>query len=391
MSVDPPIAERPDSQRPDSQQSGSQRPGLKPKGYIPTLDGLRGIAVLLVMWEHIPLGLGGRLEGLARLWVQPGYLGVDIFFVLSGFLITRILLVDKDKGVPLRYFLMRRFLRIFPIYYLTLLVVWIVRGGPELIWCATYLSNFWFPFHNVVTPLGHTWSLAVEEHYYLLWPLVVYLLTRRRSLAFAGLFLIPGAIAAAFFANSYYAPDHDLGQVAFAREVIQTGTMYRMLSLSLGSVLAYVEPFLRRSGWRTLLIALVFAAGGYRLAWISGNRPLLGDPVLAWLPAFWLVSFAAISTACVLTALALDRIGHGAELALTNPVLRFVGRISYGLYLYHFPIYFALGVGRWRDGEPPPPLLVLSAVGLTFLVATLSYYALERPILRLQQRFRAKP
>ena len=360
------------------------------KGHIPALDGLRAIAVLLVMWEHVPFGLGGRAEATARYWAQPGYLGVDIFFVLSGFLITRILLVDKERGLPLRYFLMRRFLRIFPIYYLTLAIVWVVRGGPELKWCAVYLSNFWLPFNDVVTPLGHTWSLAVEEHYYLLWPLAVYLLTRRGSLALASALLIPGAIAAAFFANHHYAPDHRPEDIALAREVIQTGTMFRILSLSIGSVLAYVEPFLRRSGWRTLVLALVLGAGGYRLVWVSGNRPLFGDPLLAWLPALWLVGFAIVSTAWVLLGLALDRIGHGAQHLLSNPPMRYVGRISYGLYLYHVPIYFALDLPRWRGKGAPPLGEVATAVGLTFLAATVSFYALERPILRLQERYRAR-
>ncbi len=364
---------------------------IKPRGYIPALDGMRAIAVLLVMWQHIPIGKEQvSLEAWQRV-IQPGYLGVDIFFVLSGFLITRILLVDKERGLPLRYFLMRRVLRIFPIYYLTLLVIWIVRGGPELGWCAVYLSNFWLPYHEIASPLRHTWSLAVEEHYYLLWPLAVYLLSRRGSLLLASAVLIPGSIAAAFIANHYLVPEYRAEDVAFARQLIQVGTMYRVLSLSAGALLAFYEPFLRKHAWRTFLIALIVGTAGYWSVWMAGFRPLFGSRKWVWLPAVWLVGFAAVSTGWILIGLAIDRLGHGAQHLLSNPPMRFIGRISYGLYLYHFPIYFALDMWRHDGGGHPPLTEVVTAVGLTFLTATASFYLLERPILRLQSRFRSKP
>ncbi|MFT5284202.1 MAG: peptidoglycan/LPS O-acetylase OafA/YrhL [Planctomycetota bacterium] len=342
------------------------------------------------MWEHIPLNLDNKVEGTIRLIVQPGYLGVDLFFVLSGFLITRILLVDKEQGVPLRFFLMRRLLRIFPIYYLTLFVVFLWRGGPELVWCAAYLSNFWLAFNSIATPLGHTWSLAVEEHYYLLWPLAVYLLSRRKSFLLASVVLIPVAIAAGFYANYYFAPNYQLKNVSAARDFIQYGTVFRMLSLSLGAVLAYCETALRKSGWRTLLLALTIGIGGYYFVWYSGFHPLFGAPNRAWLPAAWLVGFSAISTGWVLLALSLHLIGHGPQRLLSNAPLRAIGRISYGLYLYHYPIYFALDLPKYRGGQGAPVSLLLLAVGLTFLTATISYQFIERPILRIQQRYRAK-
>ncbi|MEL6714848.1 MAG: acyltransferase, partial [Planctomycetota bacterium] len=93
------------------------------KGFVPELDGLRAFAVLAVLWSHLPAGaLGSTVTALGEEYVV-GNVGVDLFFVLSGFLITRILLVDREREVPLRWFLARRFLRIFPIYYLTIAVV----------------------------------------------------------------------------------------------------------------------------------------------------------------------------------------------------------------------------------------------------------------------------
>jgi peptidoglycan/LPS O-acetylase OafA/YrhL len=172
--------------------------------HIPALDGLRGIAVLLVLWAHVPTGSLGTTLETAKLFVKPGYLGVDVFFVLSGFLITRILLADREAGVPLSWFWARRFLRIFPIYYLLLAVLWFVERGPEWPWCAGYVSNFYFIFHgdhaSESSSLRHTWSLAIEEHYYLVWPLVVYALRGRRKLALGAIPLLALALASALVA-----------------------------------------------------------------------------------------------------------------------------------------------------------------------------------------------
>ena len=145
--------------------------------HLPSLDGLRAIAVLLVLWQHVPLHTEGYPLWLeqARWLVNPGNLGVELFFALSGFLITRILLAEQRAGHQVRWFLLRRMLRIFPIYYLLLMVMAFWRPADELAWCALYVSNFADVFAPAAgpKPLGHTWSLCVEEHFYLLWPLAV--------------------------------------------------------------------------------------------------------------------------------------------------------------------------------------------------------------------------
>lgn len=152
------------------------------KDFIPELDGLRAIAALLVLFlgatqVHLPAySLGPELFELHR-WIAPGAAGVDLFFVLSGFLITRILLVDRELGVPLRQFLIRRCLRIFPIYYLKILIVWHQLSGFELAALLTYTANFALLFTWGHCPMDHAWSLAVEEHFYLLWPPIAVFLT----------------------------------------------------------------------------------------------------------------------------------------------------------------------------------------------------------------------
>src|SRR5882672_2186860 len=124
----------------------------------------------MVLWSHVPVASTPGVVRLLRSAFNPGYLGVDLFFVLSGFLITRILLADRENERPLRFFLARRALRIFPIYYLLLAVLLLAKPGQYLAWCAIYLSNFHFMFDKTPNPLPHTWSLAIEEHFYLIWP-----------------------------------------------------------------------------------------------------------------------------------------------------------------------------------------------------------------------------
>jgi peptidoglycan/LPS O-acetylase OafA/YrhL len=154
----------------------------------PRLDGVRGIAILLVLVYHLTLygGMapnGPFLDRLWRTWTLPLGLGVDLFFVLSGFLITGILLDTKDGPDYFRNFYARRFLRIFPLYYATLAATFLLIPAVRLdaVWYWTYLINY--RFADVGWPrvayLGHFWTLAVEEQFYLVWPALVFFVPRR--------------------------------------------------------------------------------------------------------------------------------------------------------------------------------------------------------------------
>jgi peptidoglycan/LPS O-acetylase OafA/YrhL len=274
------------------------------KDHVPGLDALRGLAVLLILWTHVPSGLLGKPIDLLKGVVQPGYLGVDLFFVLSGFLITRILLVDKDRGRPLRWFLLRRVLRIFPIYYLVVVAVWLIRPGPELPWCALYASNFYFPFHPQETLLRHSWSLAVEEHFYLLWPLAVYVLPTRKA-AFAAVGLLPFAVACAI---AVILLDGDTGlrwiSSTFgesaagsynSRELVYMGTMFRAESLGLGALLAFSERRIERRPWIALGLAL---GAGVAAAVLVRGSTLNVAP--RWVALTRLIGFTGVSGAAVL-------------------------------------------------------------------------------------------
>ena len=154
------------------------RPVQERPDHLPALDGLRALAVLLVLWTHTPLTLQHPELAAWSAFVQPGYLGVDVFFVLSGFLITRILLSEKARAVPLWKFMLRRAVRIFPAYYLLVGLVAAFAWTPDVPWCALYLGNVFYPAFGHAGLLQHSWSLCVEEHFYLLWPPLVALLAR---------------------------------------------------------------------------------------------------------------------------------------------------------------------------------------------------------------------
>jgi peptidoglycan/LPS O-acetylase OafA/YrhL len=344
------------------------------KDHVPVLDGLRGIAVLLVLWSH-SLVVTDRVRVLRILGyvLQPGYFGVDIFFVLSGFLITRILLSNKIRNRPVGNFLIRRFLRIFPIYYLTLLVVEAFRPGRYVAWCAVYLSNFYFAFTHisVFRPLGHTWSLAVEEHFYLIWPLLVYALSIRRSRAVALWGFIPVAILSAIviLALRSHLP---------ATKLIYMGTMCRASSLATGALFAFHENWLRENGQRAWTAAVVLILPAMIIL-------PLGEFILQPLiPLLKMVGFSLLCGGVLAGVIGLRDSQLWPARLLRGAILTFVGRISYGLYLYHAPIFFALGIVK--KGRPSVMITALAWV-LVFTVATASFYAVERPILRLKDRF----
>lgn len=356
------------------------------RDHIPGLDGLRAIAVLMVLWAHLPASVFPEPIRMLAGLVQPGYFGVDLFFVLSGFLITRILLVDRQRGNPLGEFLIKRALRIFPIYYLLIVICWIYEPGAYLVWSAVYLSNFYFAYDLGSAPLRHTWSLAVEEHFYLIWPLIAYYAPFRIARASA-LVVIPLIAVAATVGIYFIVPEKQ------AFEWIYRVTIFRCLSLSAGASLAFLEPWLRARRANAFgLGAISFLAGG-----AAGVVGLF--IVRRFEPAFALVAFAGISSALVSVTIGLHQ-SRGSvlrfiERLLTLNVFMYCGRISYGLYLYHFPIFRLFGL---LDGEhaaaraeQSPLFLTGAALVVSFAVATGSFYLIERPILTVKDRVKLRP
>lgn len=340
--------------------------------HIAPLDGLRGIAVLLVLWAHFPRELTGPLGKLAYV-IQPGYLGVDVFFVLSGFLITRILLHDKESGRSIYRFVARRALRIFPIYYLTILVLAVTWNGNYLLWCSVYLSNYRFAVDLSPNPMRHTWSLAVEEHFYLIWPLVVYYSRRDFAQSVITTAVIPTSLAVAI---ALTVADLISPSSFSAAELIYRDTICRSLSLGIGGIFAFQEHQLTRH--RSTLTAASLTALAVVLI------PVGQFAVPGWNAVCRLIGFGSLSGAIVLTALSTTPSNGLLYKGLTSEPLVFLGKISYGIYLYHFPLFMAFGLRNYTPDNPPNLTKGLAVVTATIILAILSHTLIERHFAKLK-------
>jgi peptidoglycan/LPS O-acetylase OafA/YrhL len=326
--------------------------------YRPQLDGLRAVAVMLVLYSHF--------------WntdTQVGAIGVKLFFVLSGYLITGILLDARGvAGAKLWHFYLRRGLRLWPAYYLVLgLAVLANADGIRSVawWHALYVSNVLFALREAYVPwlTAAWWSLAVEEQFYLLWPVAVLLVPRR---------LLPGLclvlVAAGIGVRAMLDHSHAADQVYSLLPAVVDG-------LAGGALLTLV----RRSG--TALLRHMPAAGLASAAgWAAMVATGLGDLAIANLPL--LLALIAIVDRC-----ANDRPGLLVR-PLSLPPAVYLGRISYGIYLYHLPLWWLvmLSTDWWRVSYRGPVLFAGMGL-LTILVATLSWFVLEAPANRLKRRF----
>lgn len=363
---------------------------------IPGLDGLRAIAFLLVFALHT-----GYLE--------IGWVGVSLFFVLSGFLITGILLDMKKSFSSRDYFFKfygRRFLRIFPLYYfyllvLVLLTTWLIsipyrpnymRIALDQVWYAVaYVYDFFFAtaaFQNS-NLLDHFWSLSVEEQFYIFWPLIILLVPEK---ALKKLFLAVILLGPLFRLVFFFI--HASGEFRFLAETpwqaVYPLPFSHMDAFAFG---AYISRFpIPRAKAQFLVLIVVLPAIGFAAQYLAtgdiGAVSAFGYPLQ--LPEayqfIWGYSLLNYLFAVVIYGVAREK---WAVRFLEQRPLRYLGKISYGLYVYHFPIvWFA---GRLADlGVEPPilkPLTALIALTGTILAASLSYTLMERPILNLKDHF----
>jgi peptidoglycan/LPS O-acetylase OafA/YrhL len=367
--------------RPDGTETtvpaNAVKPTLKHRSpsYIPCLDGIRAMAAVMVMVFHF-VGHHGEPARLVQASVI-GQTGVDLFFVLSGFLITRILLLSRESPHFFSAFYARRALRIFPLYYAFLAVYFFVlpmlykESIPPYstqVWSWFYLQNIPATFVSLKSSgPSHFWSLAVEEHFYFVWPLMVFLLSRRqfKCLLIATL-LVPPLLRLAFIS-------HGVGVFYF--------TLTRMDSIGYGAVLAvlFTEEAFRKRG---VILLLRFLLVGLPLvllpafARLSGSQNIWLEVIkLSLIPAFY---FSLIGF-CIM-----DPASKWLSRIFSTPLLRWLGRISYGLYVFH-PTCADL-VQRWL--KPSSALVNLAACfGLTILIAYLSFRYFESPLTKLKERF----
>jgi peptidoglycan/LPS O-acetylase OafA/YrhL len=345
-----------------------QRPTWLPS-YIPELQGLRGLAVLAVVIYHCHPRLEGTWMHYASLW---GWAGVNLFFVLSGFLITSILLESRNKKKYFRNFYGRRALRIWPVYVLVLVVVylnapWFV--GPSItqaIKTAPWLAYIFFVqnlFHLTLPPaLSQTWSLAIEEQYYFLWaPTVRWL---RKPWMLATVLLIAFASSPLLDHHPWLNPTH---------------TLIHLDGIALGSLMALGLHTIQFSRRVWLWIGLIATFLGFAAtATIAGGTRFL-DTALA-------IGFGGV----VLATIASTGARNPLNAALRRGPLAFYGRISYGLYMIHIAIFIYFG---WFDarmdqyGIPGNLAVVAFRLAACTAAATILWYAFESQILKLKRYF----
>lgn len=342
--------------------------------HIPQLDALRGIAVLTVIGYH-GLHLAPHLH--LNVVLGTGYVGVDLFFVLSGFLITGILIRTKDSANYFRNFYARRALRIWPVYYVLLLFTFVVLPliHPQSVAEIFAKSHPWesYPFFlqnltvngNSFGTLTATWSLAIEEQFYLVWPLIIFLAPP--------CLLKPIAVGALLLS---VATRWSVQYGLIPPIIIYTNTLTRLDGLALGALLALWIPKAQKT---TVQLVGFFGIG-------------LTAPIALMLgyvsPGHW--AFFAVVSACfaclVLLTLQTDALSK-------LRFLRYTGKISYCLYLVHVPVFMLAekptirALGPFRSGVIGDALLFLACILVCYVIAAVSWTFFESKFLRLKDRF----
>jgi peptidoglycan/LPS O-acetylase OafA/YrhL len=375
-------------------------------GHIPALDGLRGLAIAIVLIHNV-----GAYEttapsmALKFLYIahRLGWVGVQLFFVLSGFLITGILIDTKGSGGYWWSFYARRALRIFPLYYAVLFLWFVVAkhlfvlphsvldAHRHQVWFWTYLSNWTQPFGDVLG-LSHFWSLAVEEQFYLVWPFVV-MAFRPRALARACLAI--AAFAIVFRIGIHFAHLPVLANYMFTFSRIDALVLGGLASVIIRDPvwLAKAQQYGRRvaSGLGIVFALMVLGTRGFRSD--GAFEQIVGYTVLA-------VTFAALVLWLAIEAeRPRYRRADGASdtplvRLLERPVLRTAGKYSYAIYVFHMPIahFLAHWVSRPLNGPSPARDFVV-LVGFEVVVAAasivaalVSWHVLEKPCLALKDK-----
>jgi peptidoglycan/LPS O-acetylase OafA/YrhL len=356
---------------------------------MPPLDGLRGFSMLLVLFVHL------RAPDLPAMWagiVGMGWIGVQMFFVLSGFLITGILLDSREVKNGLFLFWIRRFLRIFPLYYAALVVFLVVLPAvvavspgvlpprEQFVYFWGYLNN-WVPLPHtggLEHVLGHFWSLAVEEQFYLVWPLVIWVMPRRWLIG-----------ACLWGAGLVFALRTWFWWQGADPWMIYRNTILRSDALLWGALCAALLRDERWIGWLQPRIRRLTAA-----AWcFAGCVVVASGGTFALRPGLITVGMSAfaLAAAMLVLLLVLSMEQHGwLQWWFCHPVLRMTGQYSYGMYVWSWPIYFGLCelyVRRGFSGWTGQAWLALVGAICAYAAAWISYTVLEGPILRLKRYF----
>lgn len=333
--------------------------------YNPALDGLRGVAIALVILSHAHVPL-----------FDGAFFGVDVFFVLSGFLITSLLLIELQAEGQLDYwrFYRRRLLRLMPALLLFLAVYVLVApllwpgqtdAPTDALVSALYLADYGIAFFDQPASLLHMWSLSVEEHFYLIWPPLLALLVARCRRGHVWRAIAVLWLLAALWRLLCVAWDQPFYQVFFRFDTRATG----LLAGALLAALLHEQPgFIARARrhlpgalWLPLAVPLLMGLG-----WDSRDALSWGMP--------------AVEGAAVVALVAVQRQRGMVYRMLSLPALVKLGQLSYGVYLWHYPVV------RYLRADLPWPWVVLLGGAISLALAALSYHGIERWALRWRDR-----
>ena len=368
----------------------------------PALDGIRGIAVLAVMTFHFfvfgQMVPGGLIDRVAVTLAGAGWAGVDLFFVLSGFLITGILVDARGKPNFFQVFYARRVLRIFPLYYAVLVVYFLVlplvfpsssvvqANTHGQLWFWTYLSNVQVALHGWSATsmyVAHFWSLAVEEQFYILWPFVVASLSRRALLRTCGVIVVASLLL------RIWMHAHHLPNAAFVLTVTRMDSLGIGASLALAirdagelrTILRWVKPLLATA--TTLLAAIYVARGGF-----DKNDPIVGTVGYT----LFGLTFGGFLLLAITAPAGRSRLAR----VLSAAPLRALGKYSYSLYIFHHPVALllvSLGISATivprMGGLALPGAIVYSAIAgtISLILAIVSWHLYEKHFLKLKDHF----
>lgn len=342
--------------------------------YIKELDSVRGIAALSIMWLHFASGIphqstiGTYLQKSSSLF----QVGVPLFFVLSGFLITRILIHSKTESHFFRNFYARRSLRIFPLYYLVLLIAFFllpllygssIPSGRNMLIQIFYLQNIaiafkWLNFDG----FNHLWSLAVEEHFYLFWPLIVYYCSAANLKKLIVFILIAQPVL------RYLLLQQNVDVFYF--------TFTRLDELCIGGLIAIMELEGKIISKRLVAIVAGLCIAGV-VFWLAFTGQRLHVIQSLKFSLFSIIFYIAIGY------IALNN-NRWVNKALQNRVLFYTGKISYGLYIYHPICYTLVEYFIHPQGQI---IKFVWCISSSYAVASLSYYLYEKQFLRFKKRF----
>ena len=352
--------------------------------HIKALDGLRAVAVLIVMFHHLDLLIPDKKE-----FFKAGYLGVDVFFVLSGFLITSVLLKEHSKfeNINLKNFFLRRTLRLIPAYWFFLAVLYVfgnyllvpdsaafIYGYNNFFWAFFYLTNW----HRIISDgtvtgnLNHTWSLSIEEQFYIFWSLVLFLAFREKKTRPQVFGIALGITVVLIFWQLFRA----ITKTEF--DTIYYSTDLRMDAIMIGCVLSFLyywklipQGFTDSMKFKMMSLASLITSIFILFNFAYGDMTLF----------YGFKSLFSINIAVIILWLITQK-NHFIVKLLETRLLCWIGTISYPLYLWHYLCY-----ETGRKYFDSVSLQIIFGLSISFIIASFSYYLIEKPFLRLKHKF----